>query len=94
MSSDTPSTMRLYETLCVSIRMVSLSLPCSESRRNRPNSHVQFAVDTNLDTGLIQLERREGGIVEAHIGMIKNHHTYSAEIPVTHSLGKIVTVLS
>lgn len=60
---------------------------CTGSRRNRPNSHVQFAVDTNLDTGLIQLERR-GGLVEAHIGMLKNHHTYSAEIPITHSLGQ------
>ena len=60
----------------------------SESRRNRPNSHVQFAVDTNLDTGLIQLEPMEGGMMEAHIGMLKSHHTYSAAIPVTHSLGQ------
>lgn len=44
-------------------------------------------MDTNLDTGLIQLERREGGVVEAHIGMLKSHHTYRAEIPITHSLG-------
>ena len=58
------------------------------SRRGRPNSHVQFAVDTNLDTGLIQLEPLEGGAVEAHIGMLKNHHTYSADIPITHSLGE------
>ena len=45
-------------------------------------------MDTNLDTGLIQLEPREGGVLEAHIGMLKSHHTYSAEIPVAHSLGQ------
>ena len=41
-----------------------------------------------MDTGLIQLEPREGGVLEAHIGMLKSHHTYSAEIPVAHSLGE------
>ena len=24
---------------------------------------------------------------EAHVGLLRNHHTYSAEIPITHSLG-------
>jgi hypothetical protein len=44
-----------------------------------------------MDTGLIQLEPREGGVLEAHIGMLKSHHTYSAEIPVAHSLGTSIT---
>ena len=62
---------------------------CAGIRRNRPNSRVQFTVDTNLDTGLIHLERIED-VIEAHIGLLKNHHTYSVEIPITHSLGESV----
>lgn len=50
-------------------------------------SHVKFAVDTNLEPGHIRLEQK-GDITEAHIGLLKNHHTYNAEIPITHSLGK------
>ena len=50
---------------------------------------MQFTVDTNLDTGLIHLERIED-VIEAHIGLLKNHHTYSVEIPITHSLGESV----
>lgn len=33
----------------------------------------------------------EGGVPEAHVGMLRNHHTYKVEIPVTHSLGSLVT---
>lgn len=35
------------------------------------------------------MEQTDGtaDLPEAHIGMLRNHHTYSADIPVTHTLG-------
>ena len=49
---------------------------------------IRFASDTVLEPDHVRVEQTEGSeLPEAHIGLLRNHHTYSAEVPVTHSLG-------
>lgn len=55
-----------------------------------PGEHrVKFATGTVLDPEHVHVEEAKGDqqLPEAHIGLLRNHHTYSAEIPIKHSLG-------
>ena len=55
--------------------------------------HVSFATDTHLDPDPIHLLRSDDPTIppEAHVGLLSNHHTYSVDIPVPHSLGPVVS---
>jgi len=48
---------------------------------------VRFSTDTNLEPDIVHVSQQDGGVFEAHLGMLRNHHTYSADIPVSHALG-------
>ena len=48
---------------------------------------MHFSTDTNLEPDIVHVSQQAGGMFEAHLGMLRNHHTYSADIPVSHSLG-------
>ena len=54
---------------------------------------VRFATDTHLDPDPIHLLRSDDPTIppEAHVGLLSNHHTYSVDIPVPHSLGPVVS---
>lgn len=52
---------------------------------------VRFTSDTHLEPEPVNVVINDRGIPEAHVGMIRNHHTYKVEIPVTHSLGPLIT---
>ena len=56
---------------------------------------VTFASGTVLDPEPVHLDPEPDddmcGLPEAHIGLLLNHHTYKADIPVKHSLGLDVT---
>ena len=53
---------------------------------------IRFASDTVLEPDRVHVEQTDGsGPPAAHIGLLRNHHTYRAEIPVAHSLGTKVT---
>lgn len=53
--------------------------------------HVKFASGTVLDPEPVHVDPEPEddmcGLPEAHVGLLRNHHTYKAEIPVRHSLG-------
>lgn len=51
--------------------------------------HVKFASGTHLDPEPIRVVDSEDPslLPEAHVGILRNHHTYSADIPIPHSLG-------
>lgn len=53
---------------------------------------MRFSTDT-LDSEPIHLlqSTTPGLPPEAYLGIIRNHHTYSAEIPIPHSLGETVS---
>ena len=59
-------------------------------------SHVRFAQDTVLEPEHVQVKAADGKAPnpEAHIGLLSVHHTYHAEIPVTHSLSSKVAALT
>ena len=49
---------------------------------------MKFATGTVLDPEHVHVEESgDDQLPEAHIGLLRNHHTYRAEIPITHSLG-------
>ena len=50
---------------------------------------MKFATGTVLEPEHVHVVEAAAPnqLPEAHIGLLRNHHTYSAEIPVTHSLG-------
>ena len=50
------------------------------------DQHVKFATGTHLEPQHIEVVD-SGELPEAHIGILRNHHTYKAEIPIPHSLG-------
>ena len=53
---------------------------------------MKFAVDTVLEPEYVRVEQTDDSqLPVAHVGLLRNHHTYSAEIPITHSLGYKVT---
>lgn len=52
---------------------------------------MRFSSDTHLDPEPLSAAVNQEGVTEAHIGMLRNHHTYRAEILVTHSLDSLVT---
>lgn len=54
--------------------------------------HVRFASGTHLDPEPINVVEAEDPNLppEAHVGILKNHHTYGVKIPVPHSLGPVV----
>ncbi len=54
-------------------------------------THVRFASSTQLDPDPLHVVRNADGVLEAHIGMLRNHHTYRVEIPHTHTLGPQIT---
>lgn len=55
--------------------------------------HVRFASGTHLEPEPIQLLKSEDPSIppEAHVGILRNHHTYSVDIPIPHSLGSEVS---
>lgn len=55
--------------------------------------HVRFASGTHLDPDpiLVVPSKDPSQPPEAHIGLLRNHHTYSVDIPVPHSMGPEVT---
>ena len=61
---------------------------CSD---DHPHPHVRFASNTQLDPEPIHVSLNTDAILEAHIGMLRNHHTYRVEIPRTHTLGSQIT---
>lgn len=54
---------------------------------------MRFTTDTHLDPEPIHLLKSDtpGIPPEAHLGILRNHHTYSADVPIPHSLGKNVS---
>lgn len=54
--------------------------------------HVSFAEGTTLEPDHVHVVSSTYHNPEAHIGMLRNHHTYQVDIPVTHQLGKNVTL--
>lgn len=51
---------------------------------------VKFAAGTHLEPDTVHVQENEDipeFLPEAHLGILRNHHTYKAEIPVPHSLG-------
>ena len=69
--------------------IASLYLCCVLFDTEKP--YVRFTSDTNLEPDIVSVVVNEGGIPEAHVGMLRNHHTYKVEIPVIHSLGSLIT---
>lgn len=55
--------------------------------------HVRFASGTQLDPEPIRVVKVEDPALppEAHVGILRNHHTYSVDVPVPHSLGPDVS---
>ncbi len=53
---------------------------------------VRFASNTQLEPDPLHVLPNADGVLEAHVGMLRNHHTYRIEIPRTHSLGPQITV--
>jgi hypothetical protein len=58
------------------------------------DNHVKFAEGTHLEPDTLQVvyDGSQYHLPEAHIGMLRNHHTYNADLPVNHSLGPDVSV--
>ncbi|XP_003384682.1 PREDICTED: uncharacterized protein LOC100635302 [Amphimedon queenslandica] len=58
------------------------------------NSHVRFAEGTHLDPDKLHVtdDGSQYHLPEAHIGFLRNHHTYHADVPIKHGLGSDVTV--
>lgn len=56
-------------------------------------NRVRFASGTHLDPEPIRLAREDSTSLppEAHVGILRNHHTYSVDIPIPHSLGPEVS---
>lgn len=52
---------------------------------------VRFASSTLLEPEPLHVAINDQGILEAHIGMLRSHHTYRIEIPRTHTLGPQIT---
>ena len=55
--------------------------------------HVRFASGTHLEPEPIHLLKSEDPSIppEAHVGILRNHHTYSIDIPIPHSMGTEVS---
>lgn len=52
---------------------------------------MRFASNTQLEPDPLHVLPNADGALEAHVGMLRNHHTYRIEIPRTHTLGPQVT---
>ncbi len=52
---------------------------------------VRFASNTQLEPDPLHIVTNENGVLEAHVGMLRNHHTYRIEIPRTHTFGPQIT---
>ena len=52
-----------------------------------PSVRVRFAENTVLEPVPIHLEALSDGTSEAHIGLLRIHHSYTADIPISHGLG-------
>lgn len=51
---------------------------------------VKFAAGTQLEPDSVHVQENEDipeFLPEAHLGILRHHHTYKADIPVPHSLG-------
>ena len=66
---------------------------CSEWPGTYEENHVRFASGTHLDPEPIRLVQEDPSspFPEAHMGILRNHHTYSVDIPIPHSLGPEVS---
>ncbi len=55
--------------------------------------HVRFASGTHLVPEPIHLLQSDDPSLppEAHVGILRNHHTYSVDIPIPHSMGPEVS---
>ena len=51
--------------------------------------HVKFATGTQLDPEPIRFLKPSDPSQppEAHVGLLRNHHTYAADVPIPHNLG-------
>jgi preprotein translocase subunit SecB len=60
---------------------------------HKEESHVRFVSGTQLEPNPIHLVRAEDPTQppEAHVGLLRTHHTYSLDIPIPHSLGPEVS---
>ena len=56
--------------------------------------HVTFAADTHLEPDHVHVvsDGTAYHLPEAHIGILRNHHTYHVDIPVTHDLGEDIVL--